>query len=210
MQVHLRVSQAAKVLGVCVKTIHRWDISNKIQCYRTPGGHRRIAITEIRRLQNKNLIQKYSKGIAIYGRVSSHDQKKKGDLQRQIDKALQAAQLTTQAQTPIYIFHDVASGLNTKRKGLNKLFRSAEQGSIDKIIVTYPDRLTRFGFDYLQRYFASYGVSIKILEQKASQSVYDELVQDVIAIITSFSGRIHGLRNRKRKIQKPALTASTT
>jgi len=73
MQVHLRVSQAANVLGVCVKTIHRWDLSNKIQCYRTPGGHRRIAVTEIRRLQNKTLIQKYSKGIAIYGRVSSHD-----------------------------------------------------------------------------------------------------------------------------------------
>ena len=142
MQVHLRVSQAANLLGVCVKTIHRWDLKKKIQCYRTPRGHRRVAVTEIHRLQNKTLIHESVKGIAIYGRVSSHDQKKKGDLQRQIDKAFQSAQFDCRPQTPIYIFQDVASGLNTKRKGLNKLFQSAEQGLIDQIIITYPDRLT--------------------------------------------------------------------
>lgn len=92
--------------------------------------------------------------------------------------------------------------MNVRRRGLQRLFQVIEQGKINEVVITYPDRLTRFGFQYLERHFASYGTNITILNHTPTQNMQDELVQDVIAIITSFSGRIHGLRSRKRKQEK--------
>ena len=79
-----RVSQAASLLGVCIKTIHRWNQAQKLDCFRTPGGHRRMRLKEIQRLQGLLKISKKPLQTAIYARVSSHEQKKKGDLTRQI------------------------------------------------------------------------------------------------------------------------------
>ncbi|MHA2331340.1 MAG: IS607 family transposase, partial [Candidatus Hodarchaeales archaeon] len=83
----MRISEAARYLSVCTKTIRRWDAAGKLSCFRTPGGHRRIAIMEIQRLLGKNMPESLVKKTAIYSRVSSHEQKKKGDLARQIEIA---------------------------------------------------------------------------------------------------------------------------
>jgi putative resolvase len=99
----------------------------------------------------------------------------------------------------IYELSDVASGLNTKRIGLLKLFTLVQKGKISHVFITYPDRLTRFGFEYLKWYFGSYGVTIHCLEENEQKSVQDEMVDDLIAIITSFSGKIHGMRCGKKK-----------
>ncbi|MCE7734805.1 MAG: helix-turn-helix domain-containing protein [Candidatus Heimdallarchaeota archaeon] len=79
------ISQAAMLLGVCPTTIRRWDKSGDIMCNRTPGGHRRIAKEEINRIISgkKRRYTRRKRGVAIYCRVSSHEQKKKGDLRRQ-------------------------------------------------------------------------------------------------------------------------------
>jgi putative resolvase len=82
------VSQAALRLGVCVKTIHRWDKAGKLHCHRTIGGHRRIPLSEVNRilgLLHRDLIDHPTKKrCAIYARVSSHRQKRDGDLDRQL------------------------------------------------------------------------------------------------------------------------------
>ncbi len=79
-----------------------------------------------------------------------------------------------------------------------------EKGVINRVIVTYKDRLTRFGFNYLKYYFSSHGASITIINQTEVKGIQNELVQDLIAIITSFSGRVHGMRSHgKRKSRKP-------
>ena len=80
-------------------------------------------------------------------RVSSHDQKKKGDLDRQIEMAKEYCE-ERDAPTP-RVFKDVSSGLNTKRAGLIKLCKAIERQEIDRVICTYPDRLTRCGLSYL-------------------------------------------------------------
>lgn len=86
------------------------------------------------------------------------------------------------------VYKDIGSGLNTKRMGFLKFCRKIESGKINHIVLTYPDRLTRFGFRYLEHYFASYGASIEIINQSADASPEQELVQDLISIITSFYG----------------------
>lgn len=205
------------MLGVCRTTIRRWDAAGHIQCYRTPGGHRRISLIEIERILTE-AIKEDLKGTdgpetlagtktAIYARVSSHDQKKKGDLNRQIEAAKKYCEERGVANPQV--FRDVSSGLNTKRSGLTRLCRAIERKEIDRVIITYPDRLTRFGLSYLTNYFGSHGASIEVMKQPPTQSMEEELVQDMISIITSFSGRVHGLRSAKkrRKSKKQPLTS---
>ena len=87
MKQYLRISETVKRLGMCTKTIQRCDKARKIKYYRTVGRHRRILIVEIARLTEGQEATHESKKRAIYCRVSSHEQKKKGDLTRQMEAA---------------------------------------------------------------------------------------------------------------------------
>ena len=82
------VSQAGLLLGVCSTTIRRWDNNSQIKCFRTIGGRRRIHKDEVERIiaGKKRKYSKKNRGVATYARVSSHDQKKEGDLDRQQEK----------------------------------------------------------------------------------------------------------------------------
>jgi predicted site-specific integrase-resolvase len=201
---------AARMVGVCTRTLQRWDASGKIACTRTAGGHRRFSMVEIQRVTgfdrggdgdgDDEAGGKAGEGTAVYCRVSSHEQKAKGDLGRQVQLAIahcKSAGLGTPA-----VYTDVGSGLNAKRGGLKRLCRAIERGQVQRVFVTFKDRLTRFGFEYLQRYFSSHGASIGVIRQAATRSMHEELVDDLVAIVTSFSGRVHGLRGH-RKHEKP-------
>ena len=207
MKHYLTIGEASVRLGVCLTTLRRWNRDGKIHCYRTPGGHRRFALIEVERIISENVTEKVvgidasgslnGSKAAIYARVSSHDQKKKEDLARQIGAAKESCEKRG-ASNP-KVFTDVSSGLNTKRSGLMRLCHAIERKEIERVIITYPDRLTRFGLSYLTNYFGSHGVRVEIMEQPPIQSMNAELVQDRIAIITSFSGRVHGLRSAKKR-----------
>ena len=196
---------AADLLGVCIKTLRRWDYKKKICSIRTLGGHRRFSIQEIHRLleEERSLLDKKPcflnspKVCAIYGRVSSHKQNKRGDLERQI-KVLKAHAL--KEKLSVYrTYKDVGSGLNTKRKGLWRLLRDAKAYKFSKILVNYKDRLTRFGYNYLKNYLAEFGVTLVSLNKLEDKTPESEMVEDLVAIIHSFSGKLYGLRSGKNK-----------
>ncbi|MFX1535489.1 MAG: IS607 family transposase [Promethearchaeota archaeon] len=215
MKYYVAIGEASKRLGVCIKTVRRWHRDGKIHCYRTPGGHRRFAIIEIERLISGGLTEEvealggseslHGSKTAMYARVSSHDQKKKGDVDRQIEVAKEYCE-ERGASNP-KVFKDISSGLNTKRPGLFKLCEAIERKEIERVICTYPNRLTRFGLSYLTNYFGSHGATVEVMEQPPTQSMEEELVQDMVVIITSFSGRVHGLRSAKKR-RKKAKTSS--
>lgn len=115
---------AAMLLGVCVKTLRRWDKNNQIRCIRTPGGHRRFPVQEIQRfLSGKEGRSKDkappSNKYTLYGRISSHKQYKRGYLERQIDAM--KTRIKDENMEKYRIYKDVGLGLNTKRKGLWRL-----------------------------------------------------------------------------------------
>ncbi|MFX1295264.1 MAG: hypothetical protein ACFFD2_10485 [Promethearchaeota archaeon] len=84
-----------------------------------------------------------------------------------------------------------------------------EQKQVAKVLITYPDRLTRFGFEYLKQYLESYGTEITAIYQQPTYLMQEELVQDLIAIITSFSGRVYGMRAyRSARYRKQLLTSA--
>ena len=191
------LNEAARLLGVSTSTIRFWEKQKKIRCLRTVGGRRRVFESEIKRLRGDVVPPKEVKA-ALYGRVSSHEQKAKGDLERQLERLKTAAEELALGE-PIFVFTDVASGLSDKRKGLSRLMELSAQGAITDVVITYKDRLTRFGFGYLEKYFESYGVKIHLVNGQADKkSLQDELVDDLLSIVTSFSGRLYGLRSHQK------------
>lgn len=194
--------EASKILGVTVTTLQTWDNQGKIKAVRTATNRRMFPLEEIQKITGEyKPVNSDNSKYAIYARVSSHEQKAKGDLQRQIDFLLE--NIPTKNKEDILVFSDVGSGLNDKRKGLLKLMAQASKGEITHLYIRYKDRLTRFGFNYLEMYMSSHGVKIVILDDTTPEkSIQQELIEDLIAIMTSFSGKMHGLRSKKNKILK--------
>jgi len=179
--------EAATILGVTVHTIQMWDRAGKIHCVRLPSGRRRITESELRRLLNV----KEERKEAIYARVSSHDQKE--DLKRQIEILREYISPSTSVYT------DIKSGLNFKRKELIQLLEDVSNRKVSKIYVTYEDRLARFGFDLISWFCKKFGTEIVVVNGSEYTSPQEELVKDLIAIITSFSAKLYGLRSHKTK-----------
>ena len=169
-----------------------------IRCIRTPGGHRRFSIQEIQRMllgKKEKMSQKEPRPntCALYGRVSSHKPNKRGDLGRQID-VLKVHAL--REKRDIYrIYKDIGSGLNTKRKGLWRLLKDVKANKFSTILITYKDRFTRFGYNYLKSYVSEFGVKLVYLNKLKEKSPESEMVEDLVAIIHSFSGKLYGLRS---------------
>ncbi|AGT34159.1 DNA invertase [Thermococcus litoralis DSM 5473] len=184
------VKKASEILGVHPKTIQKWDREGKIRTVRTPGGRRRIPESEIKRLLGIN----EEKGLILgYARVSSQAQK--DDLERQV-KAIE--QYAKERGWQVQILTDIGPGLNEDRKNYRKLLELVTNGKVSKVITTYPDRLTRFGFKTLEFFFKENGAEIIIINDKEN-SPREELIEDLITIISHFAGKLYGMRSHKYK-----------
>jgi len=179
------LKEACLLLGLHPRTIQKWDKQGKIRVVRTIGGRRRIPESEIRRLQGERGIR----SVIGYARVSSATQK--DDLERQVEYLRQRGVRE--------VITDIGSGLNEKRKGFLKLLDRVLHNEVDEVVILYEDRLTRFGFDTLRKVFEAHGTSIEVLNQVEMKSPQQELVDDLITIISHFSGKMYGLRSHRHK-----------
>lgn len=189
--------QFAKAIGKDVSTIQRWDYRDilKPAAY-TPGSHQRIYTQEqVDKYLGKSQDTTANKDVYIYARVSSAGQK--ADLERQLDYIRSyTAGRGYQVKDEMT---DVGSGLNYKRKSWNKLIRLVLAKQVGTIVIAYPDRFVRFGFDWFKQLFSEYGCTIEVINNP-SMSPNEELVYDLIAIIQVFSSRLSGLRKYKREL----------
>jgi len=129
--------------------------------------------------------------VVGYARVSSHTQR--DNLERQIEVINQYAK---ERGWSIEILKDIGSGLNEDRRGFQKLLKMVMDREVSKVIVTYPGRLTRFGFKILQQFFQSYGTEIIVVNREEKEPK-GELVEDLITIISHFAGKLYGMRSHK-------------
>lgn len=100
------------------------------------------------------------------------------------------------------IITDVGSGINFKRKGLQKIIRLAVNNKIDKLVVAYKDRLCRIGYDMIEFIIQEYSNGEIIIENDVTFSPEEEVVKDLLQILTVFSARVNGLRSYKKIIQE--------
>ena len=189
-----RISQAARLLGVTPKTLRVWEQQDKIHPIRTPGNQRRYSQEEIDRLLGVKRPE--NPRCVIYARVSSHKQATDGNLDRQRERLETYA--AAQGYAVVKVFTEVASGLNEKRRKLNRLLK-------------FKDRLARFGFRYIEQYLAAFNVTIDIANGEEPKSAQQELVDDMLAIVASFSARLYGQRSKKfrRKVKEVIAECST-
>ena len=201
---YLPISEAAKRLGVHHTTLRKWANSGKIDYTRTVGGRRRFPESEINRLLGKETVAFLSgqPRACVYARVSTKKQEEAGNLERQTSRVVNYCMEKGYAVVSVY--SDIASGLNANRRGLMKLLTAVKKGKVDIIVVEFQDRLARFGYEFLTRYCLDNCVTIEIIEegvvyashanQQEDKDLNQELVDDLIAIVSSFSARIYGRR----------------
>lgn len=187
----LRLSVAAHELGLHPMTVRRWIKAGRIQV--VPVGREvRIPRAEVERLIGKI----DGRLLVLYGRVSGNGQK--ADLDIQLER-LQAWAATERKGVETLILSDIGSGLKAGRRHLQRLLKLVCEDRVGEVAITYEDRLTRFGQEYLQTLFACFDVTLTVLEPGEEKTPEQELTHDLLALIASFSGRLYGLRSHKQQ-----------
>jgi putative resolvase len=186
----LHPKEAANELGVSTKTIHRWDEAGKLRTVRTAGNQRRIPVEEIVRLRKQG--ERAAQRCVLYARVSSIRQEQDGNLARQTARLREAA--TLRGYEVVQVITEHASSLNEKRKGMKRLLSLVGEQAVDVVLIEYPDRLVRFCFGYLEQAFGWKDVRLEVLDLTKHQEPTEELIQDMLTIVTVFAGRLYGHR----------------
>lgn len=182
---YLRSKDAARMLGMHPNTLRKLANEGKIHHIKTESGQRRYDVSSF-------IGESKPETTVCYCRVSSY--KQKDDLERQTNY------LKSIYENAEFI-RDIGSGLNFKRKGLNKILERAMRGDKLRLVVAHRDRLARFGFDLIRFVIERNGGSIVVLNE-TSLSPDEELVKDLLNILHVFSCRVHGLRSYKNQIGK--------
>ncbi len=190
------IAETARRLGVGISTLRFWDETGKFNALRTTGGHRRYRESDIETLQGL-IREEIRDAVAIYCRVSSHEQKQKGDLERQKLRILEFC--AKNKYRVEHIFEEVASGMSESRPKLQRLFVLVSQRKISRVVVEHKDRLTRFLFGVFSRFFESYGVTIEWCEDVLPKSYEAEFVEDMLSLLASLSAQIYGKRSAERR-----------
>ena len=197
-----KTGEVAELLGVTVPTVIRYCETNLLPFHKTEFGHRRILAEDVYNyLVSQNMVYddtNSTKSDVIYARVSTHKQAERGDLERQVEKVKLYA--IDQNVHNLIVKTDIVSGLNEHRKSLLSLIDMVQKGEVSRIFVLYKDRLTRFGYHYLKKICDFHGVSIIVVSDEVdNKSQSEELAEDIITLIHSFSGKLYDLRQKIKK-----------
>jgi predicted site-specific integrase-resolvase len=191
----LRISDIENKYKLTHNSLKEWEKKGFLKSYKTPGGHRRYLESDIQHLLE---IDRTSPRVAIYGRVSTKKQEE--NLNRQVERLKQYCK-EKGYESPIE-FIEIASGLNDKRRQFHKMVDAVIRKEINLIVVEYKDRLSRFGLRLIYHFFEGLGCKIEVIETESSKDENKELVDDMLALITSFSARLYGKRGGRKKLKE--------
>lgn len=180
----MKLSTWAKKEGLTYGTAYRLFRQGKLPVQTKQLGTGTILVYE-------NTTSELSKTF-IYARVSSYN--KKEDLSRQKQRCLDFCVARGWSVDKVYF--EVASGMNDKRKQLSQMF---EHGPA-RLIIEHKDRLTRFGFNYIESLLIKLGWEVHVINRDSEEQ--DDLMKDLISIITSFCCRLYGLRRGRTKAKQ--------
>ncbi len=188
----ISVGKASKLCGICPKTLRKIVDENKIEFYRTASGHRKISRQSLSQMCNLVYddckVSEDEKNNFIYSRVSSKKQSE--DLDRQVEYL--------KSRKPEYnsfiCIEDVGSGINFKRKGLQRILDSCIQRTVGEVVVAHRDRLSRFGFELIKMFIEKAGGTITVIDDEKHKSSEQELSEDLMSIVQIYCCRSMGKR----------------
>ncbi|MEN8215916.1 MAG: IS607 family transposase [Pseudomonadota bacterium] len=166
------------------KTAWRWFNEGKLPVIAEQTATGTILIKSSKPEDNKECV--------VYARVSSRDQK--SDLDRQVARVIRA--VTKQGFMVSKMVTEIGSGLNGHRPKLKRLLSDS---SVKIIAIEHKDRLMRFGYEYVESALQSQGRRLIVVD---NQELKDDLVEDMIAVLTSFCARLYGRRAAKNQAKK--------
>lgn len=192
----MRVKQAADYLGVTPQTIRNWSNMGELKHSFSGANQRLYSIKDLDAYKNSRLgiEPKPEKAISLFYIRSSGSSDVSHDAQRE--------KLVTSYGNPDKEFKDTSSGLNDNRKELTKMLEFVSENNKKKIIyVTNKDRLTRFGFNYLEMFVNKFNGEIVVLDSDETKEPHEILLQDFMSLLASFSGKFYRLRGWKQRKQ---------
>jgi len=181
----MKLSQYAKQQGISYSTALRWWHQGVIRGYQAPSG------TIIVEAETKPPAPE--ERVAIYARVSSAEHKE--NLERQVERLVQYC--TVRGYQVAQITKEIASGVNESRPKLLALLKDRQTS---RIVVEHQDRLTRFGFRYLETLLELQGRTIEVVN--VAENDQEDLIADLVAIVYSFTARLYGQRRAKRQTER--------
>lgn len=192
------IGEFSKLINVTIQTLRNWDKTEKLKPHHiNKSNHRYYSQTQLNQylgLQNKNNAKKLVIG---YCRVSSN--KQKDDLKRQEEYV---KQYMIAKGYQYKIIKDIGSGINYNKKGLKQLIDLITSYQVSKVVIFYKDRLVRFGYELIEYVCELFDCEIEIIDN-TEKTEEQELVEDLIQIVTVFSCRLQGKRaNKAKKILK--------
>ena len=186
-----RVGAAAHELGLHPMTVRRWIKAGRIQVVQV-GREVRVPRSEIERIVGTV----DGRLLVLYGRVSGRGQQ--DELNTQLERLQAWASSQRKGVEPL-VLSDIGSGLKAGRRQLQRLLKMVCEDRVAEIAITYEDRLTRFGQEFLETLFSCFGVTLTVLDPGLEKTPEQELTADLLALIASFSGRLYGMRSHKQK-----------
>lgn len=187
------IDEFAKRVGRGKSTLRRWDNEGTLIAKRLPSGHRYYDEADVRKVLG--IANKHRRTV-VYCRVSSAGQK--DDLKSQVSAM---EDFCRNAGIPVDEWiTEVGGGMNFTRKRFLRLMSAIQAGDVSKLLIAHKDRLVRFGFDYFDYMAKENGCEILVVNQE-SLSPQQEMVEDLLAIVHTFSCRLYGLRKYKKEIK---------
>lgn len=195
LESYLSIHKVSVLLGVTPQTLRKWEqIGYFVPAQKRANGYRYYSKTQVDEFSEKLNTVKNKNRINIgYCRVSTS--KQKDDLLRQVENLELYLKSLKQ---PYEIIKDVGSGINYSKKGLIDLLDKIGKNKVDTIYVLYKDRLVRFGYELIEKIADLHETKIVVLDNE-DKTKEQELVEDLMQIITVFSCRLHGKRAAKTK-----------
>lgn len=152
-------------------------------------------------IDSLNLTDPKPRKQVIYARVSNTKQKEELDRQERLLREY----VVSKGFIVEEVYRDIASGMNEDRKSFNKLVKEVIEGNIDTIYVSYKDRLTRFGYGYIENWFSNFGTKIVCINLTKEEDFQQELTEDMISIIHHFSMKMYSNRRNILKLTEQNL-----
>ncbi|MFP3234142.1 MAG: IS607 family transposase [Sulfolobaceae archaeon] len=182
----LKPKEVCQKLGISYRTLQSYVKKGYIKPVILQSGKWRFKEEDVERLMG--IVRK--RKVVLYARVSSNTQK--DDLINQVKCLEENVKEYDQVIT------DIGSSLNMKRKGFLKLLRMILNNEVSKVIIAYPDRLVRFGFEIIEEICKAHNCELVVLN-KEDKTPEQELIEDLISILLSFSEKLQGMRKEKVK-----------
>ena len=171
------IGEFAEKIGVTVQTIRDWDKKNRLKpSHVSSGGHRYYSEEQLNKiLQTKKPKEKINLG---YVRVSAKHQI--DDLERQKD--LMELYLTQKGR-PFKIISDIGSGINYNKRGLKELLKLISTNQIERLYLSFKDRLVRFGFELIEEFCKLHNVKIEIINKSENKTDEQEIKEELNQIM---------------------------